>query len=266
VEEHPVLQHTTAVYFEHKKIFDLCERLYELTQKVTDSMNEKWGSYGKWNNYKKFLALLLARNIRAFSGCIMLCNEGQKNNAECLERVIVESFIVLRFVQTNKEKLATRFFQYATVGIRRFFETLNAENPIVHPLKEELNIIAPDWKKRYEEVKALYPSERSWSGKSLDAMAQDANISEIYNSMYRFLSDMIHVSDGSLAGFLRKTDTGFAIEPNEETTTINASLGLSFTFYYDILEEVRNEFNINMKQEFDQIWKEFEAVRDSQTK
>jgi hypothetical protein len=265
VKEHPILQHTTQVYFENKKLFDLCGQLFELTQKLTDRINENWNIYSNWSNYKKFLGLLLARNIRAFNGCVMLYNEGHKNDASCLERVVVESFIVLKFLQTNKEQLATKFFEYATVGVNRFF-TLNSENPIVRPLKEEFDVLSSDWKKRYEEVKAQYPRENSWSGKNIETMAREGNTLEIYNSIYRFLSDMTHVTDGSLSSFPRKTDSGFAIEPNEDTSTKNAVLGLSFTFFYDILEEVRNEFNIDMKHEFEQIWQEFEIVRDSQMK
>ncbi len=266
----------TVAYSQHQKLFECCEKLFELSQKTIDSIDQEWRDSKRWNNYERFLALLLARNSKAFMGCTVLCNKGQQSNADSLLRVLVESFIVMKFVQTDKDSLADKFLHYGPVSIKRLFDTYNrTNNPFLEPLLKDFEKLVPDWKSAYEKVKGKYPKEAYWSGKTLREMAEAAGfiddskeikVVDIYDSLYKLLSETFHSSPQSFLEGMKKISDGWAIDPNEPIEKLDSTLVYAFTFFYDILVEINNEFNVQMDKEFEQIWKEFEVVRDSQIK
>lgn len=252
-------------YLQHQKLFLICEQLYKLSYDSYARIGEKWKDLNKWNKYKAFLVLLSARNLSAFHGLVNLCSEGQKLNAQCLSRVIVESFIILKFVQTDRENLSDKFIHYGPIRIKRFFENINEKNPIVTPLLEELKAIYPNWKDSYNEVKDKYPDEKHWAGKgmTIEQIAIKAGVHDIYNSFYRMLANTFHPSTTSLSNHLLQTPDGFAIALDDDVDTIGATLSSGFVFFYEIANEVQNEFGTEQEREFQQILRDFLLVRDS---
>jgi hypothetical protein len=251
-----ILRYKTQTYLQHELLFDLCEQLFDLGQKTIRLLNANSNDLSRWSKYKAFLILLLFRNTNAYSGFLILSNEGQKTNAECLLRVILESFIIMKFIQTNKEELAEKFMLSGIMTIKR----LHGDN------LDEIDKIDPQWKANYEKLKRNYPNERFWSGKDIAKMAEAGGFSDIYKLFYKVLSDRAHPTATSFFNHFSETENGGVFKAQEELSDLENTLSSAFMFYCNILDEVKDEFQTNQEEEFGKIWEKFQMIKNSTKK
>jgi|GEM_PF-6286171 len=252
-----ILERRTEVYKQHHKYFDVCIELLEYSEDNIVSINEALRTQELDINYKKLLILLFTRNTSTFRGTIILCAYGQQTDAHCLLRTMVESYINLKYIQTNREPLAKRFLEYGFMNVYQFFEKASREHPEQFlPLLEWFNA-QPNWKEKYLELKTVYPQDqRNWSDKNVREMAEKSNNLDIYPT-YRFLSESLHTSLSSLGSNISGSEGTQRIELYEDTRTIYFTLDLAFKAYYNILCEIRNEFGIKQSEELEQIVRKF---------
>ena len=251
-----ILRYKTPTYLQHKILFELCEELFELGQNTVRLINANSNDLSKWSKYKAFLSLLLFRNTNAFSGFLILCNEGQNTNSECLLRVMIESFITMKFVQSNKEDLAEKFMLSGVITIKR----LHGDN------LDRIDKIDPQWKGDYEKLKGNYPNERFWSGKNIQQMAAAGGTLDEYEVFYRILSDRAHPTATSFFNYFEETPNGGIFKLQEDLSDLDSTLSSAFMFYYRIIDEVKNEFQTNQEEEFNKIWKKFQMIENSKKK
>lgn len=255
------LRYKTDIYFQHQTLFALCEKLLNLSFTIIDRINEKKHNTSINKNYAEFLSLILVRTTNVFEGVLILCNEGQRTNALCLLRIIVESLINLKYVQTDKEELSELFLNYGTVGISRYFELSKMEDPMpTSHLEKELDKAFPVWRNILEKVKSKYnPKWDNWSGKSVKNMADLGKVLELYPD-FRFLSEISHPSVAAVANHTATNAEGSTIQLQEDTETINSALASAFKCYFNILVNIKNGFEIKLDKEFVETFKEFQLL------
>ncbi len=182
-----------------------------------------------------------------------MCNEGQKTNAECLLKVIIESFKIMKFIQTNKEDLAEKFMLSGVITIKR----LHGDN------LDEIDKIDPQWKGDYEKLKGKYPDERFWSGKNIADMAEAGGVLDIYKVFYKIISDRAHPTATSFFNYFEESQNGGTVKLQEDLSDLDKTLRSAFAFYYKIVDEVKNEFQTNQKEEFQKIWEKYQISERS---
>jgi len=160
--------------------------------------------------------------------------------AQSLLRPILECYFVVKWILEDKTKFnALNFFsnEFNEKAFRVKFLDINSTEKIIKKFEKGrdkfikniindfgINIINKNINKKYP---------------SIESIANAANLSDIYNKLYRYLSVFNHIDSSNTAYFINKYKL-----LKKDAKLINAILTAALDYYTSILLEINNEFNI----------------------
>jgi hypothetical protein len=186
-------------------------------------------SFRLWH-IEPFYFLVIASWIKTFKttkSIRLLCEHGLSRDAEALLRVLIEATINLLYLSKEDQDNRTRWYvDYLSLnnkkldgilgsnkGLRSIWKKISPKSrrEVQRQYEEAMERRAQGgvkwWQKLFSRLGVLHrlwPTAKTWSGLSAEAMARDVGIRNFYDLAYRLASEAIHGTD--LARHLKLVD------------------------------------------------------------
>jgi len=256
----------------YPELSKIVQRLQAITDEITDTFNNK-SKNNDWRRskmpcHKNLLNYFLMTAIRQFDAISVLCSEGYGDCSLVILRSMLENLISLKYIVLGEKQIeerAERFENYKWVDMKKQLTYWKNSKGVVQKdtqediLSKEAIILSSveDFKKRFNINNER--EFRTWSGISIEEMADRVNMSDAYNLMYRMCCLFSHPSFlGQQQGVTKNNDyTIFSTKPSFRNIEVNLMTAIHYLFEFLIIFD--HLFNLCMLQKLKDF--QLDAVR-----
>ncbi|NQT06110.1 MAG: hypothetical protein HQ575_01070 [Candidatus Omnitrophica bacterium] len=240
----------------YKKHIQLNNKLHDIADLAIEQLDAKELSTTDVSMYELILLSIMAKSRKHYNAVQKLCISGFGEEAGLVVRSMANALIDIGYIaKCGKEKLSERFTRFSWIIKKRKIKIAEMLDEYTKRFnsKEE----SEKWEKRKQEIftevkkfREDYKSkgkERDWSGCSIETKSERAGrgIELIYQTVYRYFSDIDHGNAEALDKYVQSSDIGgtkFLSEPSE--SHVEETLRESFRIYLAITEEFCKQFEL----------------------
>lgn len=235
----------------YKELFNLSDELESLTDEIRNSFNaasvKNDFRRSKIPLYKSIFLYFSHTAMRQFPSIYILCAEGYAYSASPILRSLWENLVSVKYMLLDKNKnlneeeanlKAQRFEEYRWVNMSKMLHYWKSNNGEINQKLCE-NIVSKEDEilNKIKEFKKTFKTNdvRSWSGLSIEAMAEKIDMLQDYNLLYRLCCNLSHPSFlGLQLGVVKgREKTNFFSGPSSEH--LICVLETAITCFYEFL-------------------------------
>lgn len=192
----------------HSSVFDLCERLNELTHDILFSL-----SIDTEDVQQSLVVCLFQRAASLFQGAVIMTERGMHAETIILLRSLLE--VVFRIAAISKNRDIAKAYALEDEAHRR--KWINKFNLLSDEMKEAVG--NPEHDELLEEIKQNI-KDKNIKELSTQWFAEQAGLADTYHSVYSVLSRTVHVNVRDLESLLVLDDKNEIVDfnygPNNE--------------------------------------------------
>lgn len=187
-----------------------------------------------------------SKTNRTIESIVELAARGHWADTAILVRAIFDQCVQILYIAEAPEVRARLYAEYSYVARHGRLRLLQRGGfqPTAEQERQQAELTS-----QYERVKATYPDKRSWSGRSLKAMATEVGLGDHYDTTYWLLSNYEHSGIQATGQYSMVAPDVAALIITEETTEdLSASLLTSaLTYSLLILATIDQEFVLHLE-------------------
>jgi len=207
------------------------------------------------------LLRLLARSAsNSFGALITLVLNGYGNDAMRIARSIFETDIVAGYLKRHPEEIGD-YFDYHVILQKRMYDYMREYTP---ELLERIDSgVISEMKSRYAGVgPRLRRRRKGWTEKSLENMAADVGLTELYKTFYSWASSLHHADIVGLS--LQVDRSALDLEPAPSEKWLEVALNIGHGSLLRVLRSYVEAADLGMNEEIDSAIKRFKKAWGSQ--
>ncbi|UCB57056.1 MAG: hypothetical protein JSV30_00200 [Candidatus Omnitrophota bacterium] len=251
----------------NKELFECADNLYHLIDTLLIVFNQSSNNFrpSRIPKYKNTFLYLFNTSIRHYKSIDLLCQEGHGMSALILMRSLLENLITTKYIILNKNpnELAQRFEEYKWLLMRKQLKYWKT-NKQVESKKLQKSILSkePEILAKVKEYKVNFKVKNglsTWSGKSVERMAEVVGMSNEYNLVYRMCCLISHPSMLGIIQEVKRTEeyTYFSSDPSY--CNIITNMILTIEYMHTFLSVYNDLFELGKKQELDLFLKKYKV-------
>jgi len=243
-----------------EKLYKLNERLHKLA--TTQMANDLNGL----DNKSFFATFILGKAYKTHEATMLLCKHGYGEDAFMLSRTLFELMVLMSYILAdNTEGRLMRYAEYDWVTRKQMFDYVVTKDQILKSINEKIGsgIVEPNIlaliEAEYKRVmgKYKYDFRKSWSDKSMQAMAEEIGRGDAYKTVYKLQCIVGHTSPRSMNEYMHQTDDGLVINTGPNSDMTETALVTSFDFFGTIFEKASKQLEWDTEKELDVLGTEF---------
>ncbi|OGH47879.1 MAG: hypothetical protein A3A51_00040 [Candidatus Levybacteria bacterium RIFCSPLOWO2_01_FULL_39_10] len=253
-------RNTSWIRDKYSTLFHFNEELRKLVESKWQKMNLGMSAV------KGVVSFALGKGHKTHEAVLILCERGFGQDAAMLVRTLFELAVTVAYIKKeNSEYRAKRFLNYDWILRKRMYDYAIKNEEY----KSLLTEAAPEGgidelMRTADEIQKEYKFDRrfGWSDKSIRRMAQDVNLLSIYETVYGLHSNLVHSAPRTANDYVSSPDEqDFTIQTGQSEKWVEESLVTAFHFYGIVVDHWQNTFEVDMKDEFEKLTKDYvEAV------
>lgn len=149
--------------------------------------------------------LFMNRALDMANSVFLLCEDGNLEDAAIILRSFIELLIDFKWIMRRKEPRSKRYFCWMNILNYRRLQR-RRKRPQLSLFPDDLDHHADAIERLYEESMRRFRYRKSWSDKSLQKRAKEAGESDLYEGLYRTLSEYTHIGPKSFEHFMIFSD------------------------------------------------------------
>ncbi len=187
----------------HSELFCVTDEVHALADELMYAFNCKSNTEdfrpSQMPLHKTVFLYLFNAALKQYASIKVLCLEGYGQSSSIILRSMLENLISIKYMifSENTSSLAERFIGYRWIDMRKSLNYWRMEDKVKNKdlrdkilLKEkEIEQKCKDFKERFNIKKGQL---KTWSGLSIEEMAQKADMLADYNLMYRLSCNFSH--------------------------------------------------------------------------
>lgn len=191
--------------------------------------------------------LFMNRALDMAESIFLLCEEGKPEDAAIIFRSFVELIIDFKWIMRRKEPRSKRYLWWINVlNYRRLQQ--RRKQPQLFLFPDDLDHHADAIERLYKDSMRRFRYRRSWSDKSLQKRAEEAGESDLYEGLYRRLSEYTHLGPTSFDQFMIFSDPdkphSLLASPKPSPLRLYTFLSFSQLFLLEILMSAVQHYKI----------------------
>jgi hypothetical protein len=192
-----------------------------------------------------YLSMNRARDMA--ESIFLLCEKGNLEDAAIILRSFVELIIDFKWIMRRKEPRSKRYLGWMNVLNYRMLQK-RRKRPQLSLFPDDLDRHADAIERLYKDSMRRFRYRKSWSDKSLRKRAQEAGEGDLYEGVYRMLSEYTHLGPTSFEHFMIFTDPDkrhfLLARPEPSPFRLYTSLCYSQYFLLEILMAAVQHYKI----------------------
>jgi hypothetical protein len=193
-----------------------------------------------------------------------LCKGGLGKDALILLRVLLEDTVTFNYIHNDKRRVKDfiDFDHYQRLRLVRNISTKHIEN------KEKFDARTDELKQLWGSVKDRFLNKEgrifdTWSGKNLRVMAQEVGGEEVYDLLYRYASDYVHLNSITLNSYVVSRDSkGVTVEIGTSHYLVPEVIITTCVIMVDsIIKTINDEYRVGFDSEIVSVSKEIEGLK-----
>ncbi len=252
---------------EQKVHFEFAQNVYLLSEEVRRQLSK-----ARVENSKFVFAFgsLYMDSCGKFLSTIELCQIGHAHDGFLVGRSMLENFIYMKYILTNREQLSEQFIDYGYFVWLRYKES-GKKVSFMQERDEELDRSIENWKAEFAEQLRPFLTDRkkwnkNWTGKSLESLVNDKSIwgdeeaiRDIYNTRYRHFSMYSHPTFPGVARLIRSDLRGFNSYKSLEN--VDSCLVLVGGLFLEISRLISDVFDLDLQLRFEELGQQFAEIK-----
>ena len=210
---------------------------------------------------------LMTKALKTFCAITALLEACFFQDAWILLRALLEIYVNMAYISLaeDPEEKARLFQEYYYIAKWRMVQSglrvYGRENFLQNVSAQQQS----ELKTNYERVKKNYPRELQWSGCNIARMAEEANLKDLYDTVYRLSSAYTHSTAETENAYLRPDSSNGGLvacldpQPEEDKICKNIVF-LTSNIMISICHVYCDAFNIDMKEKLDRAAEDLEKL------
>lgn len=224
------------------------------------------------DNFSKLCICVLAVNLTRMQSIYALCRGGLTRDAIILLRVMFEDLMNLNYMREDKTRIQDFIDFYSRLRLD-LCKMLEEWDKISDPQK---------WKQERMKLQNLWDSVKQkfiytdkngkqrifkdWRrGKNLEQISKELGAEEIYNPLYRYLSNYVHTTPIVFNDYVSGMDKNMlGVEPGVNEKFVPEAMRISSVLFLDVLlKAISQEYSLGIEKEIEKLVKKIEAFPPS---
>ncbi len=246
----------------YKKLFDFNYALRHVIGAIIDK------EYRIDDDKKMFTAFCVGKAYKTQGAILLLCQQGYGQDASILLRSIVDLLITLLYIlkePTNGRM--QRYFDYDWILRKKMFDYGKTKPDILQQLEERsvLQNTQDDSIEKIEEMakkaQELHKySNNRWSEQSVAEMAEEVGRVDLYRTVYKLQSQLIHTAPRTMNEYVKQEGNGFIIEVGQNEKWVEETLVATFDCIYNLIGEFDKLLQLGFAKRLDEIAQDYLKV------
>lgn len=245
----------------YKDLFSVNKKLRELVDIMLDKRTRISGPKDF------FIVFAVGKSYKSHMAITNLCRSGYGQDAAILIRSLFElEIITLYILSDNSDGRIERYNDYDWIIRKDMFEA-HADNEKVmreielresKPTKNQDSVEFVN--QRAEEVQNKHNYDRyRWSDKTLKGMSEEVGKMNVYNSIYKMQSQLIHSEARAMNEYIEIGNGEPAINVGPSNNWIEESLVSAFDFFITVAKTYDNYHKLGLEKKFQELEKQHES-------
>jgi len=225
-------------YSTHKALFDKMLDMYNRSEDLKDQITGKMIE----NDEQTACTGIFFKSQQTIISILILCNEGNRNDAGMLLRSLYENYIQNRYIIKHKKGL--EFLNYLSPARKIYFNLDYTKELLQKSLNDEqYEKIENEINRRFEEVKSDYLTKNGkirdkWSNVSLKDMAIDLDECRRHDFIMKTFSADVHCDIFGIKEMIISERTSTIFDNSPKVEGLDTILNLSHDFFGRIATEL----------------------------
>jgi len=229
---------------------------------VVDTIMDK--EYPLGGDKEVFTAFCVGKAYKTHGALLLLCEQGYGQDAAILVRSLIDLLITLLYIlEDSTNKRIQRYFAYDWILRKKMFD-YGKTKPEILKLLEARNA-NPKSKdntlKEIEEQAKLaqekYKYGRDWSDKNIREMAEFVDKKDLYLTIYRLQSQLMHTAPRTMNEYIKDNGKGYTIEVGQNDRWVEDTLVVAFDCMYNIVGQYDKLLHLGYAKQLDDIAKRY---------
>lgn len=220
-------------------------------------------THGKNQTEISLLVFSMAKGSKTHLAILNLCDAGFGQDAAILGRSLFELTVNMGYIfnadtDDRIKRYVTKHFVISSKYSKSIKEAARegAKKYPDYPSEEEI-------KKLTEEAIELTGNSDKWSGKSIREMAEEVKLKDMYDLLYRLISNLVHSTSSSFTDYLHidsTKPTQIKIDLGPSGKWLVEALSVAFTSYFHLCELWNQMLHWDVEGELKQFASRFEKI------
>lgn len=250
----------TPIEQQHKAIFSYNRELRTVADKI---MGREYPLAG---DKELFTGFCLGKAYKTHGSVLLLCRQGYGQDAAILVRSLIDLLITLLYILNDpSNERISRYFSYDWILCKKMFEYAKTKPHLlkalevndVNPLPDKLTTKEIEEHARLAQEKYHYG--RDWSIHNMRDMAKEVGEEDLYLTMYKLQSQLIHTAPRTMNEYIKKEDEGYKIEVGQNTRWVEEALVSAFDCFYMIIGQYDKLLELGFANQLDDVAKRYSS-------
>jgi hypothetical protein len=211
-----------------------------------------------------FVAFCVGKAYKTHGALMLLCQQGYGQDAAILVRSLVDLlFTMIYILKDTTDGRLQRYFAYDWILRKRTYDYAKTKPELFKLLEERsMNLNSDD--NSIEEVekyaklaKEKFKFGRDWSDKTIRQMAEEIGRSDLYLTVYRLQSQLMHTAPRVMNEYLKRSSNGYIIDVGQNSQWVEESLVTAFDCMYHLIGEYDKLLELGYAKKLDNIAKNY---------
>lgn len=239
------------------KLLELNQRLIALVEDYSEGL-----PIGEWTESKSILIYAFVKGYRTSNSVLLLCEKGNGQDAFMLVRTLFELMVTVGYIFNKDTEERTKMYNgYDWVLRDKMFRNISNNKQAQKLLKERNSGIDFDeMEQKAKTHKETYGN--SWSGKSIEKMAKEIGVGQLYKTLYALGSQLTHSAPRSANDYMKVKDDEVELLTYPSEIYVNESLVGCFFCFYHIIQQLNEILELGIGKELREL--EWEATKQTE--
>ena len=248
----------TPIEVKYKALFDYNREL----RAVVDTIMEKKFPMGA--DKDMFAAFCIGKAYKTQAAILLLCQQGYGQDAAILVRSLIELLITLLYILKDPtDERIQRYFAYDWIMRKKMYNYGKTKPEILEILKERNQNLKQgdnpieEVEKQAIAMQTKYNYKKDWSDKNMREMAEEVGRVDLYLTVYRLQSQIMHTAPRVMNEYVVNDGKGITIEVGQNERWVEETLVTTFDCFYNIVGQYDKLLKLGFATKLDEIAKRY---------